>query len=88
MENVIQQKKDQVGDFLRRPDCRFCQSRDMVTILDFGNVPLAGGFLKESDFILLRPPTDIAADDISRVIGKTVKRNLQKDEAIAWKDLA
>jgi len=50
MENVIQQNKKQIGDFIRRSDCRFCQSQDMVKILDFGNVPLAGGFLKESDF--------------------------------------
>lgn len=50
MENVMQQKKNQIGEYIRRSDCRFCQSLDMVTILDFGNVPLAGGFLKESDF--------------------------------------
>jgi SAM-dependent methyltransferase len=50
MENVMEQNKDQTGDFIRRSDCRFCQSQNMVTILDFGNVPLAGGFLKESDF--------------------------------------
>ncbi|MHC4308397.1 MAG: class I SAM-dependent methyltransferase [Planctomycetota bacterium] len=50
MENVMEQNKNQIGEFIRRSDCRFCQSRDMVTMLDFGNVPLAGGFLKESDF--------------------------------------
>ena len=50
MENVMEQNKGQIGEYIRRSDCRFCQSRNMVTILDFGNVPLAGGFLKESDF--------------------------------------
>ena len=45
-----QQNKKQIGDFIRRSDCRFCKSQDMVKILDFGNVPLAGGFLKECDF--------------------------------------
>ncbi len=50
MEKVIQNNTDQIGEFIRRSDCRFCQSRNMVTILDFGNVPLAGGFLKENGF--------------------------------------
>lgn len=50
MENVMEQNKGQIGEYIRRSDCRFCQSQNMVTILDFGNVPLAGGFLKESDF--------------------------------------
>ena len=50
MEKVMQQNKNQIGKFFRRSDCRFCQSQDMVKILDFGNVPLAGGFLKECDF--------------------------------------
>ena len=43
-------EQEQVGQFLRRADCRFCESTNLVKILDFGNVPLAGGFLKEEDF--------------------------------------
>ena len=39
-----------LGEFIQRKDCRFCQSTDLTTILDFGNVPLAGGFLKREDF--------------------------------------
>jgi len=40
----------QLGKFTRRDICRFCQGTNLVNILDFGNVPLAGGFLKEKDF--------------------------------------
>ncbi|MEW5894431.1 MAG: class I SAM-dependent methyltransferase [Candidatus Omnitrophota bacterium] len=39
-----------IGKFVRREDCRFCQGKDLTQILDLGNVPLAGGFLKEKDF--------------------------------------
>ena len=40
----------QIGEFIRRGDCRFCKSKNLVTVLDFGNVPLAGGFLKPEQF--------------------------------------
>lgn len=33
-----------------RENCRFCNGTNLTKILDFGNVPLAGGFLKEKDF--------------------------------------
>jgi len=39
-----------IGKFVRRTDCRFCGGHDLVKILDFGNVPLAGGFLKKEQF--------------------------------------
>jgi SAM-dependent methyltransferase len=39
-----------IGKFHQRSTCRFCLSTDLVNILDLGNVPLAGGFLKENDF--------------------------------------
>jgi len=39
-----------IGKFIRHDTCRFCQGRNLVDILDLGNVPLAGGFLKEKDF--------------------------------------
>jgi len=38
------------GKFTRRTACRFCQGSNLAKILDFGNVPLAGGFLREQDF--------------------------------------
>ena len=40
-----------LGDFIQRKTCRFCESRDLVKVLDFGSVPLAGGFLRESEFL-------------------------------------
>ena len=39
-----------IGKFVRRDTCRFCQGTHLSKILDLGNVPLAGGFLKEKDF--------------------------------------
>lgn len=39
-----------LGDFVTRTECRFCGGSNLTKILDFGCVPLAGGFLKESDF--------------------------------------
>lgn len=39
-----------IGEFIRRDTCRFCQGSNLSKILDLGNVPLAGGFLKEKDF--------------------------------------
>lgn len=46
----MKERNINVGEFIPRTDCRFCQSRNLVKILDFGNVPLAGGFLKEEQF--------------------------------------
>jgi len=46
----MKKKNAQIGEFTRRNDCRFCQSHNLVKILDFGNVPLAGSFLKEEQF--------------------------------------
>lgn len=40
----------QLGEFVQRKTCRFCESKSLVKVLDFGPVPLAGGFLKESEF--------------------------------------
>ena len=39
-----------IGEFHQRSTCRFCMGTDLVNMLDLGNVPLAGGFLKEKDF--------------------------------------
>ena len=30
--------------------CRFCSSKKITKIIDFGNVALAGGFLKRENF--------------------------------------
>ena len=46
----MDEKNVQMGQFTSRTDCRFCQSKNLVKILDFGNVPLAGGFLKKEQF--------------------------------------
>jgi len=43
-------EKLKMGKFIKHKDCRFCGSEDLVKILDFNNVPLAGGFLKEAQF--------------------------------------
>jgi len=39
-----------LGEFIQRKSCRFCESNNLVKVLDFGVVPLAGGFLKKSEF--------------------------------------
>ncbi len=39
-----------IGKFTRRHTCRFCQGANLSKILELGNVPLAGGFVKEKDF--------------------------------------
>jgi len=44
-------QKKQLGKFTQRTACRFCESRKLVKVLDFGVVPLAGAFLKESEFV-------------------------------------
>jgi cytochrome c1 len=47
---VMAKEQKQIGQFIYRTNCRFCESKNLVKILDFGNVPLAGGFLKKEDF--------------------------------------
>jgi predicted TPR repeat methyltransferase len=39
--------KQRLGESTRRTTCRFCDGADLTTVLDFGNVPLAGAFLTE-----------------------------------------
>lgn len=39
-----------IGQYESRKDCRFCQGKKLSKILDFGLVPLAGGFLKAEAF--------------------------------------
>jgi len=42
MSEVIERPK---GTYIRRTTCRFCGGSHLTKILDFGNFPLAGGFL-------------------------------------------
>lgn len=39
-----------MGTFTPRATCRFCDGPHLTRVLDFGNVPLAGGFLKPEQF--------------------------------------
>lgn len=39
-----------LGKYEIRKNCRFCGGTRLANILDFGDFPLAGGFLKEEDF--------------------------------------
>lgn len=39
-----------IGKYFSRTNCRFCEGSNLTRILDFGDFPLAGGFLKEDDF--------------------------------------
>jgi predicted TPR repeat methyltransferase len=40
--------EQRLGEATRRTTCRFCEGTDLSTVLDFGNVPLAGAFLTEA----------------------------------------
>jgi len=47
----MQTTKDKpIGKYFNRKTCRFCEGTNLTKILDFGDFPLAGGFLKEKDF--------------------------------------
>jgi len=39
-----------LGQYIQRHSCRFCESKQLERVLDFGLVPLAGGFLKPEQF--------------------------------------
>ena len=41
--------KDQIPNFTIRKTCRICKSDDLKTFLEFGEMPLAGGFVKKED---------------------------------------
>ena len=34
----------------KRSDCRVCGNKDIIKILNLGNMPLAGNFIKKLDF--------------------------------------
>lgn len=37
-----------IGEYKHHSQCRFCLSNKLVTVIDFGDVPLAGGFLNKN----------------------------------------
>ena len=41
---------DRIGTYIHHTTCRCCGSSDLVTVMDFGAMPLAGGFLKREQF--------------------------------------
>jgi len=49
-ENTLRSRDKAIGKFIRRNTCRFCQGTHLSNVLDMGDVPLAGSFLKEKDF--------------------------------------
>jgi SAM-dependent methyltransferase len=42
-------KNKQIGKYYSRGSCRFCEGENLLEILDFGNVPLAGAFIEQTD---------------------------------------
>lgn len=45
------QKQDsKYGSFTRNTTCRCCRGSNITTVMDFGSIPLAGGFLKAEQF--------------------------------------
>lgn len=51
IEAELKELKDfeRMGEFVHHTTCRFCGSSKLDRILDFGNMPLAGGFLKNNE---------------------------------------
>jgi len=43
----MSKSKKQIGEYYKKNTCRFCRSNQLEEILDFGNVPLAGGFIEQ-----------------------------------------
>ncbi|MEK7458016.1 MAG: class I SAM-dependent methyltransferase [Patescibacteria group bacterium] len=41
-------KARNIGEHIHHAQCRFCLAEGVIGVIDFGNVPLAGGFLKSS----------------------------------------
>ena len=41
----------QIGNYYKRDSCRFCYGKNLVEIMNFGNVPLAGAFIEKTDII-------------------------------------
>ena len=43
-------KENKFSLYTTRNTCRICKSKDLITFLKFGNMPLAGGFIKKRRF--------------------------------------
>ncbi len=58
----------------QRTDCRFCHGRNLVPVIDFGDIPLAGAFLSEEEIPdeKLYPFTVLFCQDCSLVQVKQV----------------
>ena len=42
-------KENKFSLYTTRKTCRICKSKDLITFLKFGDMPLAGGFIKKAD---------------------------------------
>src|SRR3989338_3454360 len=40
----------QIGEYINHTTCRCCEGSNLVKVMDFGAMPLAGGFLKAEQF--------------------------------------
>ena len=38
-----------IGEYTEKNYCRFCEGKNLFEVFNFGNVPLAGGFLSKAD---------------------------------------
>lgn len=46
----MNQPNNNIGSFIHHTTCRCCGSANLATVMDFGAMPLAGGFLKSEQF--------------------------------------
>ena len=42
-------QKNKIPNHTLRKTCRICESEDLKPFLEFGEMPLAGGFIKKED---------------------------------------
>ncbi len=47
MNNVLNFMNPQIGTYTHHTTCRCCEGSNLVKVMDFGNMPLAGGFLRK-----------------------------------------
>jgi len=47
----MQDQNNRIGAFIHHTTCRCCGSANLVKVMDFGAMPLAGGFLKQEQFV-------------------------------------
>jgi len=50
MKGSTEQQSKPIGYYIQRQTCRFCEEKRLKQVLDFGLMPLAGGFLKKHEF--------------------------------------